>query len=1827
MKKFTAWVLSALMVFQIAPAFAIESVSQKSVVQTVYSDEHPLLVMENNVSFAMQVAGVDVETIGATYSVEATSAETADFDPVVYEEQQYLNSILGDRRNQGAIFDKSGNSYINSATGALHYSSTDLYLPGKAGLDVSVNRVYNSALQTISNEMGSDFDYTNNSSRYPINYKTNNEVVNEKYYQYIYTYYLENNTTQPIYVVFNSETEMLLAEDENHRISVLMNYSEYGQNNVSGMTILPESNPSLDSSSILYMYEDIQSSDANAVKLVRNTNLGAVCAEVSYETKVELMNVTDPAMGTSIGNGWRIQLPFAEWENKYLDGPINDRFYVGTAHFSTEKDDELYISYRQDADYGTVTYQKVTTYTNNGQVNVLNDWDVEFTDNFDSEYYRELPYCEYNAKVTDPEGTKRYYNLYDQRMVAIEDRFGNYITYNFSGDKLLNIVDTYGRSIRFNYNGDLLANITVGSVPYDQQTEEQGAFDENIIVTYETISENDAMVDPGNNLYTDNIYTLNVYRGTETSQDKTTYTHKLVQDLVEFGYSENATRADWKMLLTEVELSDNTKKVYEYDTSNVYFNYTEHETEKQKVSKTYYMFDGEKQMETTYAYNNPQEGKITNDEEYTHYTIIQSPNGIQKDIYDSKQRLTESRVLQDGILTKTNYTYESGAVNPNLITRTDLYQINATSVDAEVPENRLPYTTITSYTGGLDKIWSKRVAGYTETYTYGPYEQLKTHTVNGGTSNRAVNLTTTYTFSSDGKTPASMTVSGTDLRSRTQSYTYNADGTLASVTYDEDEGTTTYTYTYPELNTEANNLNDYSLIVNTATTGFRAVSDHTTSETYDMLGRAVRATDANGNTHTTTYNISGDVLSQTNLTLNSTSLYSYDYENNIIIATDSNGNRVKQIYDGLGRYTASYALDGETWVQMDEVTYDNRGRISTNKVFENTDGDYTKIEYTFNDGGKILEQKEFYNDELKAKQQYTYTLFDIASDDGTHTGTQIKTRTYKTNNQHFDVTQKYNELGFMTSQTTPDTGTTTYTYDKMGNVLSVADEKGTVATYTYNGVNQPRTVKDALGNTTTNYYDAYGNMYATQAPDGFIMNYAYNPRNELVSQAYDEGETTVWHNYWYDGNGNMIKEGYLTNPFGEANEVSYIHYTYDANNNVTKVSQNNKGDSTEVNYTYDKGGRMLTQTVGNTGEQSTTTYTYNFLNQPVTVTDALGDSVTYVYNLDGTVKSMTDRKGISTAYTYEGANRLTQKTAGNLTATYNYDMMNNRVGASITQNGTQQTSSAYTYNSLGWLTKEVTDGVTKNYTYDKRGNRLTFSMPNYSLSYVYDNANRLTTVKQGNNAISSYTYDVNNRLTKSVLGNGVTTDYTYNNAGWTTNVTASNDTDVLSNISYTYFTDGNVATKTEDGVTTAYTYDGVNRLKTETVGDIDMTYSYDSRGNRTALSVTGEESFTVINTFDKNNKQLTGSKMYTASEVEELTSYSYDENGNLMSEITETYTSKDGTTPTESELTADFWTPQQVPNVAHYEYDDFNRLVEFRGKGTEQATYTYTADGLRNSKTVNGKTTNQIWDGMNLVKDGIQNYYYGLDLISNNSQYYVHNAHGDVVHLTNSAGESVKHYEYDGFGVERNIDTNDTNPFRYCGEYYDAESDSIYLRARYYTPNTGRFTQKDTHWNLDNMIYGEKHKDVDSSFARIPDINSVLQSANVYVYALNNPITYVDVTGEEAYGTGISASAAFGIKLNIQIMFVWDDYGNKGIIVFGGVGAGTPNASVSGTIVINSADTIYDLEGMSISAGGSAGYVGGDFDTSKGGSVSGGVSVLPAELHADINFGKILWSW
>ena len=162
-------------------------------------------------------------------------------------------------------------------------------------------------------------------------------------------------------------------------------------------------------------------------------------------------------------------------------------------------------------------------------------------------------------------------------------------------------------------------------------------------------------------------------------------------------------------------------------------------------------------------------------------------------------------------------------------------------------------------------------------------------------------------------------------------------------------------------------------------------------------------------------------------------------------------------------------------------------------------------------------------------------------------------------------------------------------------------------------------------------------------------------------------------------------------------------------------------------------------------------------------------------------------------------------------------------------------------------------------------------------------------------------------------------------------------------------------------------------------------------------------------------------------------------------------------------------------------------------------------------KTVGGSTKYFVYNGMNIVyeytesvADGVA-YFYGLNRTHNSEgEIYLYNAHGDVVQLVKN-NAVVASYTYDAFGNLTSQIGESDNPFLYCGEYYDAETQTYYLRARYYNPANGRFTQQDAWAYMD---------------ASDP------LSLNLYAYCGNNPIMYVDPSGN--FGT---AAAAWGSSM------------------------------------------------------------------------------------------------
>ncbi|MFH1824224.1 MAG: RHS repeat-associated core domain-containing protein, partial [Candidatus Firestonebacteria bacterium] len=127
---------------------------------------------------------------------------------------------------------------------------------------------------------------------------------------------------------------------------------------------------------------------------------------------------------------------------------------------------------------------------------------------------------------------------------------------------------------------------------------------------------------------------------------------------------------------------------------------------------------------------------------------------------------------------------------------------------------------------------------------------------------------------------------------------------------------------------------------------------------------------------------------------------------------------------------------------------------------------------------------------------------------------------------------------------------------------------------------------------------------------------------------------------------------------------------------------------------------------------------------------------------------------------------------------------------------------------------------------------------------------------------------------------------------------------------------------------------------------------------------------------------------------------------------------------------------------------------------------------------------------------------HGVEMISKRDisgiMYYLYDAIGNTMATIDGSGNIVVRYEYDAFGKVRSEtpsgDTRNKNKFvGGHGIVDDSDDDGlIYMRARYYDSETGRFISRDP-------VAGEF------------DIPLTL---NKYVYCLNNPISYYDKDGE-----------------------------------------------------------------------------------------------------------------
>jgi len=178
-------------------------------------------------------------------------------------------------------------------------------------------------------------------------------------------------------------------------------------------------------------------------------------------------------------------------------------------------------------------------------------------------------------------------------------------------------------------------------------------------------------------------------------------------------------------------------------------------------------------------------------------------------------------------------------------------------------------------------------------------------------------------------------------------------------------------------------------------------------------------------------------------------------------------------------------------------------------------------------------------------------------------------------------------------------------------------------------------------------------------------------------------------------------------------------------------------------------------------------------------------------------------------------------------------------------------------------------------------------------------------------------------------------------------------------------------------------------------------------------------------------------------------------------------------------------------------------------KSFDNTQYTYNANGIRTSKTVNGVMHHYTLDGAKILREAwgsntIIPMYDNEDAVcgiqyNGEPYYFFKNLQGDVIAIVDKDAQTVAKYSYDAWGVcTISQDSSDcgiaaVNPFRYRGYYYDIEIGLYYLQSRYYNPTVGRFVNSDA---MEYIYYEGQNI-----------------GTNVFAYCENDPVNNMDPNG------------------------------------------------------------------------------------------------------------------
>lgn len=488
-------------------------------------------------------------------------------------------------------------------------------------------------------------------------------------------------------------------------------------------------------------------------------------------------------------------------------------------------------------------------------------------------------------------------------------------------------------------------------------------------------------------------------------------------------------------------------------------------------------------------------------------------------------------------------------------------------------------------------------------------------------------------------------------------------------------------------------------------------------------------------------------------------------------------------------YVAQIAKTTSPEGRKNQFTYDSLGNLLTvtdgKGIATTTAGDYT-TSYTYDTYGQLLTATDA-NENVTKYREYTDVGYPQVTEDALG---NISRTTYSADGR-----------GLVTKAEDPLDGVVTQAYDAFGRPLAGTQRKSATETIT----------------TPAPVYDANDNVTVSTAPNGAVSTATYDATDQVKKSTMPKDTATGPERasvYTYDTVGNLLTTVEPKGVATTADATDFVtRYGYDAIYQQTSVTN---ADGDVISYTYDEVGNLV-KTVDPKKNASadpddfTSTTKYDLNHRPVLATDAAGNTSSTDYDADGLAVSSTDPDGNTSYVMYDvrGAQVETKtphESVGGVvqyrTTKVEYDEVGNTTRV-ITPRGVATAdpddfASRTQYDALNRPvrsyqpydpadTRHTSPDVYTETTYDAAGRAVKTSMPPSDGQTLRND--------------STTEYFDNGWIKKSSDGWDIATTYEYDDLGaQTARTLTSADGSANRTMTWSYFPDGKLKTKADDGV-------------------------------------------------------------------------------------------------------------------------------------------------------------------------------------------------------------------------------------------------------------------------------------------------------------------------------------------------------------------------------------------------------------------------------------------